>query len=83
MEDLEGEEPEEQVEDFEVFLAEHMTSWAFIWTPYKILSVAASMAKVLQLFVLPVSGSHRSAGRDQTFGRPAASSGSAWSELDI
>ena len=36
-------------------------------TPYKILSVAASMAKVLQLFVLPVSGSHRSAGRDQTF----------------
>ena len=24
MEDLEGEEPEEQVEDFEVFLAEHM-----------------------------------------------------------
>ena len=48
MEDLEGEEPEEQVEDFEVFLAEHMTSWAFIWTPYKILSVAASMAKVLQ-----------------------------------
>ena len=52
-------------------------------TPYKILSVAASMAKVLQLFVLPVSGSHRAADRDQTFGRLAASSGSAWSELKI
>ena len=48
-------------------------------TPYKILSVAASMAKVLQLFVLPVSGSHRSAGRDQTFGRPAAEA-AAWQQ---
>ena len=42
---------------------------AFIWTVHltKYFQSPHSMAKVLQLFVLPVSGSHRSAGRDQTF----------------